>query len=478
MRRQKLLAGLLLGPLLAVGFALPQSRAAGTLTLDAYLQQVRAGNKAAQAAESLSRAGELKAAERITFQSPSFYATWMQSRDQKPTSNPAFMGSETNVDSLSWGIQQITPFGLVGKAGITTNHVMIEGASPQFLPLSDFYETRPQLEVSQSLWKNGFGRETRAQLDIIEGQALLAKHSEKLKSKFLMAEAEGSYWRLALAREALAAQKDSWSRAVKMRDWSAGRVKMSLADRADLLQSEAAVKGRELEMQVALDEEQSACRQFNSLRGMTGDKVSEALTRLTTDTMEGMKEPPRAGPREDVMAAREAEKLTKAAATLTREKYAPQVDLFATFAGNGRDADDGKSSKDGMAMKNPTRQYGVRINVPLGVPAVLDQRHGAEMEARASELTRERREFDEEREWETLKDALADARKRLDLAGKMEAIQKDKYEHEKGRQAKGRSTLFQVLMFEQDYAAAQLNRIRMKADYMRIIAQMKTFSDL
>jgi outer membrane protein TolC len=117
----------------------------------------------------------------------------------------------------------------------------------------------------------------------------------------------------------------------------------------------------------------------------------------------------------------------------------------------------------------------VKLNIPLGVPAVMDQRRGAEMEARASELTRERKEFEEEREWEALKDALADARKRLDLAAKMEEIQKDKYEHEKGRQSKGRSTLFQVLMFEQDYAAAQLNRIRMKADFMRIVAQMKTF---
>ncbi|MEY4630812.1 MAG: hypothetical protein RIQ81_932 [Pseudomonadota bacterium] len=450
--------------------------AAGPLSLDAYLEQVRTGNKAAQAADDLSQAGALKASERSVILSPTLYATWMQSRDQKPTSNPAFMGTETNVDSLSWGIQQVTPFGLAGKAGISTNHIMIEGASPQFVPLADYYETRPQIELSQSLWKNGFGRETRAQLDLVEGQALLTKHTEKLKGKLLMAEAEGTYWRLSLAREALAAQKESYSRAIKMRDWSAGRVKLSLADRADLLQSEAAVKGRELEMQAAIDEEQSAARQFNSLRGIASDKVDDSLTRLTAEAIDKMPDPVRSGPREDVLAARQAEKLARSAADLARDKYAPQVDLFALIAGNGRDADDGKSSKDGLAIKHPTRQYGVKINVPLGVPAVMDQRRGAEMEARASQLTRERKEFDEEREWASLKDALDDSRKRLDLATKMEAVQKEKYEHEKGRQSKGRSTLFQVLMFEQDYAASQLNRIRMKADYMRIVAQMKTFS--
>jgi outer membrane protein TolC len=446
-----------------------------TLTLDAYLDQVRGGNKAAQAAAELSAAGGLKAAERSVILSPNLYATWMVSRDHKPTSNPVMMGSATNVDSIAYGVSQLTPFGLAGKLSMTTNHIVIEGASPQFLPLADYYETRPQLEISQSLWKNGFGRETRAQLAAVEGQALLSKHSERLKEKFLMAEAEGTYWRLALAREAVAAQKESYARAVKMREWSAGRVKLSLADKADLLQSEAAVKGRELEMQAAVDEEQAASRQFNSLRGMASDKVTEALGKLTAEAIDKMADPSRSGPREDVLVARQAETLAKAAATIAREKYAPQVDLFASIAGNGRDAEAGQSKSEGMDIKNPTRQYGVKLNIPLGVPAVMDQRRGAEMEARASELTRERKEFEEEREWEALKDALADARKRLDLAAKMEEIQKDKYEHEKGRQSKGRSTLFQVLMFEQDYAAAQLNRIRMKADFRRIVAQMKTF---
>ncbi len=470
--------GLAMSLLLAAGagVAAPAPSRQSTLALDGYLDQVRGGNKAAQAAAELSTAGGLKAAERSAILSPNLYATWMVSRDNKPTSNPAMMGSATNVDSMTYGVSQLTPFGLAGKLSMTTNHVVIEGASPQFLPLSDYYETRPQLEISQSLWKNGFGRETRAQLNIVESQALLAKHSEKLKSKFLMAEAEGTYWRLALAREAVTAQRESYNRAVKMREWSAGRVKLSLADKADLLQSEAAVKGRELEMQAAIDEEQAASRQFNSLRGVASDKVSEGLIKLTAEAIEKMADPLRKGPREDVLVAREAETVAKAAATIAREKYAPQVDLFASVAGNGRNAESGQSKSDGMDVKNPTRQYGVKLNVPLGVPAVLDQRRGAEMEARASELTRERKEFEEEREWENLVDALADAKRRLDLANNMESVQKEKYEHEKGRQSKGRSTLFQVLMFEQDYAAAQLNRIRMKADYMRIVAQMKTFS--
>jgi outer membrane protein TolC len=260
-----------------------------------------------------------------------------------------------------------------------------------------------------------------------------------------------------------------------MREWSAGRVKLSLADRADFLQADAAVKGRELELQISTDEEQAAARQFNSLRGIASEKVSESLKKLTVDAIEKIPDPSRAGPREDVLVARQVEVLSKAAAKLAREKYAPQVDLFATYAGNGRDATAGQSSKDALAIKNPTRVYGVKLNIPLGVPAVMDQQRGADIEARASELTRERKEFDEEREWEGLKDSLGDSRRRLDLATNMETVQKEKYEYEKARQSKGRSTLFQVLMFEQDYAQAQLNRIRMKADYMRIVAQMKTF---
>ena len=54
--------------------------------------------------------------------------------------------------------------------------------------------------------------------------------------------------------------------------------------------------------------------------------------------------------------------------------------------------------------------------------------------------------------------------------------QKEKLEYERERLKKGRTTTYAILVFEQDYSMAQLNSIRIQAEIVSIVAQMKTFA--
>jgi outer membrane protein TolC len=60
---------------------------------------------------------------------------------------------------------------------------------------------------------------------------------------------------------------------------------------------------------------------------------------------------------------------------------------------------------------------------------------------------------------------------------KPESAQKEKLDYEKQRFERGRSTTFQILQFENDYANAQLGAIKARTDILEIMAKLKTFGD-
>jgi outer membrane protein TolC len=56
-------------------------------------------------------------------------------------------------------------------------------------------------------------------------------------------------------------------------------------------------------------------------------------------------------------------------------------------------------------------------------------------------------------------------------------VQREKFEHERERLLRGRTTTYQAISFEQDYANTQLLRLRTQAEVLQTIAQMKAFRE-
>ena len=87
----------------------------------------------------------------------------------------------------------------------------------------------------------------------------------------------------------------------------------------------------------------------------------------------------------------------------------------------------------------------------------------------------DRKVFEQDREWKDLTQKFHDVKKRLLISQKMEAIQKEKWSYELDRHRQGRTTTYQVIMFEQDYTNAYSSRLRIEADLLRLFTQLKTF---
>jgi outer membrane protein TolC len=116
--------------------------------------------------------------------------------------------------------------------------------------------------------------------------------------------------------------------------------------------------------------------------------------------------------------------------------------------------------------------------MPLNLETNAHSREGWRQEKIVAELSFDRKLFEQENDWKSLNEDLNEAKTRLELALKLEEIQQSKLNIERERLQKGRSTTYQVLLFEQDYLSSQSNRIRSQAQILTLIAQMKLFGEI
>ncbi len=463
--------------LLILTFLIGNPLFSAPLTLENYLSQVTAGHEGVKALSETKQGALERSHEGRLLTSPQVFANLQWASDSRITTNPAFQGTRTSNDSYSLGVLQQFNFGLTSKLYYALSLTDIENAQPTAIPIPKFYEAKPVLEINQSILRNGFGRETRATERLAEAGALASHYADSFKLKLALAEAEGTFWRLAIARQVVEVQKDSLERAKKLKEWNARRVKLELADRSDILQAEAGLQVRQLEYQTALDDLRSASLAFNNLRGKKQSDVPEELPAMDRTITDKIVVPEKKGAREDVKAAEQMTVVSAASAEVGYEKNLPTLDVFGSVSLNGRDATRSTAFSDSFKTDHPAYAVGVKFQAPLNFGLTNDARSGYAKEIKASELTFRRKQFEEEEQWNDITKKLAESKEKLRLTFLIEDSQSKKLERERERLKLGRSVTFQVLQFEQDYALSQMMRLKTQGEVLGLSAQLRTYGE-
>jgi outer membrane protein TolC len=455
-------------------WAVQPAHAAPGPSLNDYLSEVRSKSPAYQALELTRSSTELRLDEPMLVGAPQLTAQIQAGADKTPPSNPA-AGDETKANAYSLGVSQLFRFGLQAKLSYSLTYIDILNASTAFIPQPQAHTGKLALEFSQPLIRNGFGREFRALIDAGAAQAQAQKAAEAAKLQGALIEAEAAYLRLALAQGTLQLQKESLERAEKIRNWIQNRVSSNLADRADLLQAEAGVQGRTLELRITEGEHHSAQANFNFIRGSEAGTPTGELTSLPELLTSGGAAPQRLAERLDVQAARWGEIAAQQSARVGYERNLPQLDLFGTLASNGRAIAMGDATSQSFSSDKPTVAVGLKLSVPLDFGQLAQDRESYTKDTTAAELRHGRLLAEQEKNWSELNRNLAEARLKLEIAQKIEAIQVQKYARERERQSLGKTTTYFVLLFEQDLASARLNRLRSEAEVLNLRTQLKLF---
>ncbi|HVK60321.1 MAG TPA: TolC family protein, partial [Bdellovibrionales bacterium] len=414
----------------------------GKLTLEKFLKQVREQNGAYKSAEETEEGAKLRSDEWKLLTRPNLIGNYTHGEDYRETGS-TFQGDAARNRSWYIGVQQQFGFGLSAELKYTVTDFSIPNIN-RLAGEPEYTTAGPSIEFKQSLWRNFFGNETEAQQEQIAANAGLTKFSSNFQKIQYLAQAEAAYWRLALAREAVSAARETYERAIRLRDYTAGRKRLELVDRSDVLQSDSALLARQLELQAATDEEKSASRALNTFRETNSDAVEENLVEFDAGSIDKLKIPERAQFRSDVLAEEQRLKLAAATAKIGLERNKPTVDLIGALGFTGRDVDHAAALDESWQTDNPNYAIGVQMTVPLDIGNSSDARAGYRREAAAADVAYKTAVFQQERLWEDLTQRFQDSVERFKIASKMEASQREKLDYEKVRQNRGRTTTYQV----------------------------------
>jgi len=446
------------------------------ITMDEFLSQVMEKNGAVKGTKISYEAKSNRLSEATLFFKPSYFLNGEYADDQRPTTAPSFQGAQTLRHTLRTGLSQNFRTGTKASLSYNLFKTQINGANPAFLPNKKFFDIAPQIEFTQSLWRNFLGSEFEATEKAQMAQVESSRYLEQFQHKQLLIQAENAYWRLYFAQTSLKVQTESLERAKRLREWNAKRVRSNLTDEADLLQAEANLQLREIDYQDTLTEIDTALRDFNSIRETEGEVMLEGTRDRESNYILHASLPPKAQLREDVLAQLANQKMALAQAELGTQRNRPNLELYGTYSINGRNERYQLAYDQSVGATRPMSIIGMRFVTPLDVGSMSDYKKAYAREVTASEMSYKRKAFEVEKEWEILSHRFDNFKQRLKLSQKMVSVQERKLATEKRRYDQGRTTTFQVLQFEQDFANAQLLKLRNERELITVYNQLKLFS--
>jgi len=450
---------------------------AQNLTLTEYLQQVKSTNSQVQALTKTVDAYEHRLEEGEQVTSVYGFGEYNLGDDKKETLDVRFNGDRTRVMNWKAGIKQQSPIGLDYSAYLTTERVNIHGVSPAFVRQNDYTQSAAVLELKQSLWKNSFGRATRADRDAMDANNRKQLMQNRYALRNLLNQAESTYWTLSSFNQIVKLQQENVDRAKKLRDWMSSRLKMKLVDDVDAMQAQASLEMRQLELKTSIDERDTAKRAFQTMRGVDAD-TSEALQEFPIqEWLSKPKAMPKNPKREDFEERRAASKALEYKAKAGKSKAQPTVDLIAKFASNGRDASISDSYTEVGDGDHPSWLVGVSVTFPLDLGLYSDINASYRQEREAAKDMYAQANFEEGRAWEDSMKRNADAQSKFESALNLEKLQEKIVERERKRLMSGRTTMFQLNSQEQNLANAQIQRVKAQLDFVQKSNDLRNFQE-
>ncbi len=444
------------------------------VSLNQYLDQVKNQNNAYQAAEIKIKGAGLQKRESSLFFTPQFFLNAQKGHDSKLLNPPFLVFDVVRTERYSTGLSQEFSFGVETKIQFDFQKNQYRGVNFTSAP-NPYYDAIPSLEINIPLWANRGSRASKAKQELTFQQRNLEQQSASADSQQMIVEAEIAYWRLAAAQESVTIQKKALEAASNIYDYTNGRLKKNLGEEADVLQARALSESYKLQLAQAEIEERAARRSYNLFLNQEADVPTPSLSGLDYTSLNDYVVPEtRPGDRPDIMASRAQVALAKANSLVAQEQNKPTLNLFGGYSLFGRGTESEALKKAGY--DRDSMYVGIKYNMPLNLSAQKDAREGAKQSERAAELNHHYLTYSQEQNWIDLTQKLKDAQLALKLATSMEKAQRSKLDNERTRLRQGRTTTYQVLLFEQDYLSAEVQRIRAATQIINYKSQIQLYS--
>jgi outer membrane protein TolC len=385
-----------------------------------------------------------------------------------------------------WNINAIKKFGTGSTVtlGYTGTKARIDLLAPAAVvgpdEISNFtaYDMKPFIRVDQSLLRDFNGGITKAGIDKNKAAVLSGQYLQLFRRQQILLRARTAYWTLSLAREVIAFRKVSLDRTSQILKWNERRVNLDLADKGDLYQAQAGYKLRQLNLQLAQEEELVAARNFNELIGTTGDIVAAELEKISDNISyyAHINALTAYGTRADILSARATYDSARLADKETNYRSLPELSVSGLYSLHGLDLTNSGAWNQVTGADKPTYSIGLSIIVPLDYVTLKKVRSGYKKDFESAKESLAKAELTAKNDWDQLSITWHNVKSRLSLAQEIKDVQEKRVANEQVRFERGRTTTFQLLTAEDDLDNATLNVYRLVFEEFVTFAQAELYN--
>ncbi|HBU69860.1 MAG TPA: hypothetical protein DEE98_05695 [Elusimicrobia bacterium] len=460
-----------------IGFAQEQ------LALQDYLSQVEQNSAEIKSVNLAIDSAVNKTRELDMAYSPYFSAAASYAVESGAGFGSALPAKEMDVTAWNLGLSKKWQTGSTLTLGYSDTSMMFDLLYPTAIigpeKLSSFtgYEVKPSVKIEQSLMKEFLGGQSQSAVNKAKSLNRAGIYGLIFKKQQLLLRARLAYWSLSLSREVVAFRKTSLDRAQELLKWSENRVSLDLADRSDLLQAQAAYKMRQLNYQLALEDEVKACRVFNELRGSAAETVEQALERISDapKKYEGLDSIRCNGERADLLAAKEVLKGAQYAQKEAFKRSGPELSVFGTASLKGLDLSYSGALQQISDADKPAYAVGLVFFAPIDFKVVSRVRKAYKSDYESAREALGKTELSVKNDWDELFRTWKNVKSRVSLAKEIKDIQSERVAVERDKSKRGRTTTFLLLNSENDLDDATLNEYRLIFEELNINAQSELY---
>ncbi|MDR1928581.1 MAG: hypothetical protein LBQ07_00610 [Endomicrobium sp.] len=327
----------------------------------------------------------------------------------------------------------------------------------------------PLLQLQQSLLKEMKNKFTTTKILLDKTNAYSNLYFLEYKKQNVLLKAKFAYWDLSYFTTAIDFIKTSLNRSIKILELNRKKYNMNLIDKSDLLQSEIAVKMKELKLKLACDDENTAIVTLNTFLNTKYnlqfkyniEKIESETEKIKKNDESFKKE----NMRFDVLAVLEHAKSTLYEKICLQKDICPDLILDGQFT----------VKQNNNSKSRPFYSINLRYIYPIDFKFIKTVNNGYELAQISAEKYAESMIIQETNDWFKLMEDLHNTKLKLDIAIEIEKKQYQKYEEDKKLLERGRCTTYQILQSEQELSDASLNILKYTLEFIKIREYIKTF---
>jgi outer membrane protein TolC len=332
------------------------------------------------------------------------------------------------------------------------------------------------VQLSQSLWRDSFGRSTRLGHLVDKHELLSRKASLEFERQNFLISVENAYWDLVLAEKELAIRKDNVKRSQTLESWTSRRVKQFAAERTDLLQVQALLAQRKLDLIIVENDLTNKQKTLEQLVPGLDYKSSDFAANKMGEIGPVIKNQFKTKKiRLDSFALEQRALQNSYEALKDEDSLRPDLTAFASYTSNGI-ADKFDPSWDRAIEDNHSEQrVGLTLSMLLDGDGKASQRKASAKAAEAAKYRSQASIRESENSWDELQRSLTNIEEQIKIAKNLFDLQSQKLKAEQQRFQQGRTTTLQITTFEIDAAESELRLYRLLSQQQKLISQLRLF---